>query len=425
MKRTVSAGVVTAVLVVVGAAGTRADAAGTAFSYQGQLKHEGAPVNDTVDFQFTLWDAVSGGGQIGSAVSKNGVGVTDGLFTVELDFGTGAFPGPARWLEVAVRGTGDPGFTALTPRQEVTATPYALHASGPWVSGTGGTLTYTGGNVGVGQASPIARLDVLETQPGVNAAWIEHRGYDDHTPALVVRHQVSPDYGIAIVAQGDHKAISAGVSPSGSGTYYGIDGFVNGGSGTNYGVYGYARGSGTNYAIYGEAEEGIANFGGYFVGNVYAGGNVGIGTNAPVSALHVNGGTITQLDSGPAGAFGKTSVFAQEGTLDANGDFVINIPRSLYQTWPYDNFVFKTETFVSLDYNSGFPHDNKGSAYSMALVGKQRGAGLVHFNQVIYDTNDAVIVFAYSSPVVDTLRIDVDTNRASGIVYRAVVKISH
>src|SRR5574337_421274 len=56
-------------------------ALGTAFTYQGQLQRGGSPVTDTCNFQFSLWDAASGGAQIGSMQTKSGVSVVNGLFT--------------------------------------------------------------------------------------------------------------------------------------------------------------------------------------------------------------------------------------------------------------------------------------------------------------------------------------------------------
>ncbi len=107
---------------------------GTAFTYQGQLKRDGNPVNDTCDFQFSLWDSLSNStGQVGSTQTRTGVQVTNGLFTIpDLDFGAGAFQGDARWLQIAVQCTGDTGYTTLSPRQPLTAVPYALALPGLW-----------------------------------------------------------------------------------------------------------------------------------------------------------------------------------------------------------------------------------------------------------------------------------------------------
>jgi hypothetical protein len=60
--------------------------------------------------------------------------VSDGLFTLTLDFGASAFAGNARWLEVAVRlGASTGVFTPLAPRQPLTPSPNATFGStAPW-----------------------------------------------------------------------------------------------------------------------------------------------------------------------------------------------------------------------------------------------------------------------------------------------------
>ena len=111
---------------------------GTAFTYQGQLKSDGVPHTGTCDLRFDLWDALTGGTQLGTQTVTN-VSVAEGYFTVQLDYGTGAFVGEARWLAVSVRcpaGAGE--YTPLTPRQPLTSSPYALYASrAPWSGLTG------------------------------------------------------------------------------------------------------------------------------------------------------------------------------------------------------------------------------------------------------------------------------------------------
>jgi hypothetical protein len=99
---------------------------GTSWTYQGQLQRSGAPYNGTCNFQFSLWDAASAGTQRGNTLSIDSVNVTNGLFTVVLNF-TNLFTGEARWLATSVQCSGDgAGFTQLDPRQAITAAPYAL-----------------------------------------------------------------------------------------------------------------------------------------------------------------------------------------------------------------------------------------------------------------------------------------------------------
>ncbi len=107
---------------------------GTAFTYQGQLRKDGSPVNDRCDFRFSLWNAASGGVQIGSAQTHSNVEVNNGLFTIpNLSFGTGYFNGDARWLQISVCcPAGSGSYTALSPRQKLNPAPYALALPGLW-----------------------------------------------------------------------------------------------------------------------------------------------------------------------------------------------------------------------------------------------------------------------------------------------------
>ncbi len=118
-----------------GATGEMAAAASlsTRFTYQGQLRDAGGPVNATCDLQFSLWDAQVGGTQVGSTIVLAAVVLQDGLFTAGLDFGPAAFQGQARWLEVAASCPAGSGHVTFEPRQELTASPYALYArTAPW-----------------------------------------------------------------------------------------------------------------------------------------------------------------------------------------------------------------------------------------------------------------------------------------------------
>src|SRR5262249_37588398 len=106
------------------------DALSSPFTYQGQLQKSGVPVSATCTFQFTLFDAPSGGSPLGTLTPS--VVVTNGVFSVPLDFGAGPFNGAVRFLQVAVSCPGDTGFPILNQSQlqQLTAAPYALFAAG-------------------------------------------------------------------------------------------------------------------------------------------------------------------------------------------------------------------------------------------------------------------------------------------------------
>jgi hypothetical protein len=98
----------------------------------------------------------------------------NGLFTVQLngggEFGANAFKGDARWLQIEV--CSNPSCTAqtvLSPRQAITATPYALYSGGggnPWINDANG-IDYAG-RVGIGgPAIPTARLDISSNSTDV------------------------------------------------------------------------------------------------------------------------------------------------------------------------------------------------------------------------------------------------------------------
>ena len=103
-------------------------AQGTAFTYQGRLNDGASPAGGIYDIRFAIYNAASGGAQQGNTVTNIATGVTNGLFTVTLDFGN-QFPGAARWLEIGVRTNGGGAFATLTPRQPTTSSPYAVRAS--------------------------------------------------------------------------------------------------------------------------------------------------------------------------------------------------------------------------------------------------------------------------------------------------------
>lgn len=103
---------------------------GTAFTYQGELRQAGVPVNGNTDMTFALFDAAVGGNQVGptlsfTAAGGNAIPVANGVFAVDLDFGALAFNGAAsseRYLRATI------GGVTLSPRTQIQSAPYALQA---------------------------------------------------------------------------------------------------------------------------------------------------------------------------------------------------------------------------------------------------------------------------------------------------------
>jgi len=75
--------------------------------------------------------------QVQAQSSAVTVAVTNGLFTVALDFGDQVLNGADRFLQIEARTTMGP-FTPLIPRQRLTAAPYAVRVRSVSSGGLGG-----------------------------------------------------------------------------------------------------------------------------------------------------------------------------------------------------------------------------------------------------------------------------------------------
>ncbi|MEM7755153.1 MAG: tail fiber domain-containing protein [Planctomycetota bacterium] len=114
---------------------------GTSFTYQGLLENAGTKVTSTVNVDFRLFDAASGGTQRGGTISQM-VTPDEGVFSATLDFGAGAFAmNEALWLEITVEGE-------TLDRQKLESAPFALNTRGLNV-GTNGDAS-VGGRFTVG-----------------------------------------------------------------------------------------------------------------------------------------------------------------------------------------------------------------------------------------------------------------------------------
>ena len=121
-------------------------------NYQGKLTNpSGAPVNDTLQMVFTIYNAEVGGTSLWTE-TQTAVIVEKGVFNVLLGsvnpIPDSVFDGSVRYLGVAVGG--DP---EITPRKPMVSVPYA-YTDGDWTK-DGDNIYRLQGNVGIGTASPV------------------------------------------------------------------------------------------------------------------------------------------------------------------------------------------------------------------------------------------------------------------------------
>lgn len=335
--------------------------AGTGFTYQGQLKSGGALVNANCDFRFGLWDAASGGAQVGVTQSLTAT-VVNGLFTVELNASgqitTGtAFNGDARWLASAVACPSGGAIIALNPRQKLTPAPMAFalpglytqqNATSPNVIG-GYSRNTVGPNVKgatIGGGGQNNALNTVLADYGTVSGGLDNAAEGlDSTVGGGVGNTAGNSYatvggGEANTASNAHATIGGGTSNSASGRFATI-----GGGDGNYatGQNATVPGGRDNIAVTHTLAAGRraqANHQGSFVwadcdpcaasGTTFAttadnqflvraNGGVGVNTNSPAantltvggSGLRVatNGTTLTRIQAGEAtlGASGAAS----------------------------------------------------------------------------------------------------------------------
>lgn len=310
MKTAVSRWIVFSTLV---GAGLLAHAQGTAFTYNGRLTGNGAPVSGAHDMRFTLYDAVNGNAVAGP-LTVSPVDVANGLFTVRIDFGAGAFPGAPRWLDVAVRPVGGGSFTALTPRHEVTSSPYSIRSQsaatadgggggGDSVWSLNGSSAYYSGSVGIGTATPASRLTVRTPPSAFFSYGIEHTDGN-----VRLSTYLDAGYGGWLGTRSNHPlnffvndglpslTIDTGgattLSPAGG---YGTTTFGTPNAESGFSIKGANR---ADVRFNGASIKMVAGSG---VGPpsslsgiaVTTAGNVGIGTDAPLAKLDVRGNTRT------------------------------------------------------------------------------------------------------------------------------------
>ncbi|GIV94152.1 MAG: hypothetical protein WHS83_06470 [Chloroflexus sp.] len=201
--------------------------------------------------------------------------VSNGLFTVTLDFGPGAFTGDARWLQIAVRCTGDSGYTALTPRQPLTAAPYALGLlPGAQVIGSAtdgdGLFVHNTANIGAsfgvfGRSDSTSGRGVFGLATTTGGTTYGVYGQSNSTDGRGVYGGATADSGITYGVYGRSDSSSGrGVygevnHASPAGLSAGVMGVNRGNTFDSIGVYGLHLGNG--WGVHGKTNTGTGVFG--------------------------------------------------------------------------------------------------------------------------------------------------------------------
>jgi hypothetical protein len=121
----------------------------TAFTYQGKLDDNGQAATGLYEMTFALYAQPDAVAPLPGASATLTVPVTNGLFTVMIDFGSGPFDGSPRWMQTSVRLSGSMSPpVALLPRTAVGSTPYATYAK------TAGSVA--AGAIGSAQLAPAS-----------------------------------------------------------------------------------------------------------------------------------------------------------------------------------------------------------------------------------------------------------------------------
>lgn len=216
------------------------DTVRSGFSYQGRLTDKlGNPLDGQYNMVFQLWDALTGGSQVGSDIAVNNVDVDNGLFNVILDVSHSDFNGQGLWIRTKV------GDEWLTPRQEILPVPYAMSlVPGAKVVGdqSGSVLRVENSGTGIWARATAPDQCAIFGYAAATTGW-----------SVGVAGDTYSSEGAGVVATnfattgGGYGVWGNTMSPDGIGVYgqsdvggNGVQGWTTGGSDTNYaaGVWG-------------------------------------------------------------------------------------------------------------------------------------------------------------------------------------------
>ncbi len=262
------------------------------FTYQGRLRQNGQLANGNYNINFGLYANAIGGG----ALANSGVivvSVSQGVFTVDLPFGTNLFDGSNRWLQLTVNGS------VLTPRQKINPTPFSFTSDQiewPMFGSYNGQMMSLANTSATGVAPALfVRSD--STEFSANAFLAEISNTAPGCFSAAVRGVNNGESGCGIGVWGSHEGFGFGV--------YGttVDGYAVVGQNSDEG----------GYLFYGNQPAAFVVLGNDFYGGVYA----------SISGANRDGGRIIN------GTTGTDVTFANR---DSQGVFAVSSTGSSYDS---------------------------------------------------------------------------------------------
>ncbi|MDD2198512.1 MAG: hypothetical protein PHE08_02175, partial [Bacteroidales bacterium] len=145
------------------------------------------------------------------------------------------------------------------------------------------------GYLGIGINTPTAPLSVLGNHENYVGIFVNQNTTAYDATGIVGTSNSVAANGIGVSGDGGWVGVMGSSLIEGSGDRMGVWGYANANADSKIGVRGSAEGLGTNYGVYGTASGGSENWAGYFFGNTYIHGNLGLGVSNPTAQLHNNG----------------------------------------------------------------------------------------------------------------------------------------
>jgi hypothetical protein len=306
--------IMTFILVITVSISVQAQA--TSFNYQGRLTDASMPATSgTYDFEFALYDA-NGTLVAPNSTATTGITVTNGSFAIKLDFGSSAFNGADRYLEIRVKKPTDSNYTQLSPRQQINSAPYAIRSisAGTADTATNATNANTLDNIDSSSFVQTNSNQFIRNQTTLELSANFNVGGTGRASIFDAATQYNI-LGNRVLSVAGTNNLFAGVNTGGANVYGSGNSFVgteagqNTTGGSNNSFFGYSAGKGNTLGI-------KNSFVGYFAGysNLTGNSNSFVGSKAGLVNSEGSSNSFFGDSAGSSNTTGEYNSFVGAGT---------------------------------------------------------------------------------------------------------------